>query len=122
MKKYLFFLLLILSLLICVNNIALCESKIKIKKIVKVDVDLEEQKRLQVEVDNGHQPWRLDPVNVAFASLIDRNIKYENCNISSKSNSEAVVICKGTKNYLINLKRMVRPDGIWTAVSIEEYK
>jgi len=114
--------LIILSLLICVNNIASCESNIKSKKIFKLDVKLEEQKRLQSEVDNGHQPWRLEPLDVAFAALtdIDKNIKYENCNLNSKTNSKAEVICKGTKSYLINLKRMVRSDGIWTAISIEE--
>jgi hypothetical protein len=114
--------LIILSLLICVNNIASCESTIKSKKIFKLDVKLEEQKRLQSEVDNGHQPWRLEPLDVAFAALtgIDKNIKYENCNLGSKTNSKAEVICKGTKRYLINLKRMIRSDGIWTAISIEE--
>jgi hypothetical protein len=124
MNKMLFASLIILSLLICVNNIALCESNIKNKKILKVDVNLEEQKRLQAEVDNGHQSWRLEPLDVAFAALtdIDKSIKYKNCNLSSKTNSKAGVICKGTKNYLINLKRMVRSGGIWTAMSIEEYK
>jgi len=115
--------LIILSLLICVNNIALCESNIKSKNIFKLDINLEKQKRLQAEVDNGHQPWRLGPIDVAFAALtdIDKNIKYENCNIDSKTNSKAEVICKGTtKSYLINLKRIVRLDGIWTAISIEE--
>ena len=122
MNKIIFLLLLILSLLVCVTDIVLCESKIKIKKVVKVDVNLEEQKKLQAEVDNGHQSWRLDPIDVAFASLIGKNVKHENCSLSSQTNSKAEVICKGTKNYLVNLKRMIRADGIWTAVSIEEYK
>jgi hypothetical protein len=124
MNKMLFSSLVILSLLICFNNIASCESNIKNKKVFKVDVNLEEQKRFQAEVDNGHQPWRLKPLDVAFAALtnIDKSIKFENCNLRSKTNSKSEVICKGTKSYLINLKRMVKSGGIWTAISIEEYK
>jgi hypothetical protein len=124
MNKVFFSSMIILGLLISVNNIALCESNIKTKNIVKVDVNLEEQKRLQAEVDNGHQPWRLETLDVAFAALtdIDKSIKYENCNLSSKTNNKAYVVCKGTKSYLVNLKRIVKPNGIWTAVSIEQYK
>jgi hypothetical protein len=124
MNKKIFSFLVVLSLLICFNNIAPCESNTNHKKKFKVDVNLEEQKRLQSEVDNGHQPWRLEPIDVALASLtdIDKNIKYENCKLGSKTNSKADVICRGAKHYLVNLKRMIRSDGIWTAVSIEEYK
>lgn len=96
-------------------------SNIHHKKIIELEVDIEEQRKLQAEVDSGHQPWRLEPVEVAFAGLsnLDKNIYYENCYLITKMNNEAKVKCKGAKHYIIYLKRMVRPNGIWTAISIE---
>lgn len=94
-------------------------------KTIKLNINLDEEKKLQTEVDNGHQPWRLEPIDVAYAIVIakaDKNVVYENCSPISIANTEAKVVCKskGAKKYFVNLKRIVRPDGIWTAISIEE--
>lgn len=92
-------------------------------KETKIDlpIDLAEEKKIQAEVDTGHQPWRLEAVDVAYTALvnIDKRIDYKNCHIIVEENSEAKVECKNENNYHILLKRLVRSNGIWTAVLIE---
>lgn len=135
MKKIFIFLLIIIVLTIYFSkNVKSLERQYyslnepnatygKTKKTIDLKVDLDEQKKLQTEVDNGHQPWRLEPVDVAFAALvtIDKNIDYSNCQLNTAKNIEAEVICKGTKKYRVYLRRMVKPNGIWTATVIELY-
>lgn len=89
---------------------------------IKLDVNLKEQQQIQAAVDNGHQPWRLSPVDVAHAAIstLDKNVEYDSCRILSETGKEARVECRaGKMYYIIQLKRLVRPNGIWTAVSIE---
>ena len=91
-------------------------------KRIQLSVSLEEEKKLQAQVDNGHQPWRLEPIDVAHAtllSLVDKNIDYKKCALITQAESGAMVRCEGTKTYLVHLKRMVRREGIWTATEIE---
>ncbi len=94
-------------------------------QVIKLIVDLKKEKELQQEVDKGHQPWRLEPIDVAHVTLIatiDKNIAYENCTLTSETSSESIVKCKGVKTYIVYLKRLVRENGIWTAVQIETAK
>jgi hypothetical protein len=101
-----------------------CQPAQKTEKIT-LSVDMEKERRLQTEVDNGHQPWRLEPVDVAYADLISTvkaTVPFEKCNLSSESANEAVVQCSETKNYIIKLKRLVRPKGIWTTTEIRIVK
>ncbi len=104
----------------CNSYLANSSSAENSKKIVFA-VDLEKEKQLQLEVDRGHQPWRLEPVDVAYAQLatIDKSIMYDRCQLISETNLEAVVSCKTTKRYVVHLKRLVRPKGIWTATNIQ---
>ncbi len=98
-----------------------CQTVHKTEKIA-LPVDIEKEKRLQAEVDNGHQPWRLEPVAVAHADLISTikaKVPFEKCKLSSESANEAVVQCSETKSYIIKLKRLVRPKGIWTATELQ---
>ena len=91
-------------------------------QIIKLKVNIEEEKELQQAVDNGHQPWRLEPIDVAHVALmeIDKNIRYENCTLVSEKDREAVVNCRGTRTYIVYLKQIVREkNGIWTATQIE---
>lgn len=77
---------------------------------------------MQLEVDKGHQPWRLDPIAVAHAVLIagiDNNIAYNNCQLISETDNEAQVKCKSNKNYIVGLKRLIQTKGIWTAAYIQ---
>lgn len=93
------------------------------KAKIDLTIDLAEEKKIQAEVDNGHQPWRLDAVDVAYTALvnIDKKVDYKNCHLIAKENSEAKVECKNENNYHVLLKRLVRPNGIWTAVLIEVF-
>ncbi|MEW6715769.1 MAG: hypothetical protein AB1306_11885 [Nitrospirota bacterium] len=99
------------------------EISIGEKGKVKLRVDLKEEKELQDAVDKGHQPWRQVPIDVAHAALlannIDRSIRYENCELASEADNEAIVKCKDEKTYRVYLKRLIRPKGIWTAIEVD---
>ena len=85
-------------------------------------IDLEKEKRLQAEVDKGHQPWRIDPVAVAHSALIastDNNVPFDKCVLKSKAYREALVKCKYKDSYVIHLKQLIRPAGVWTATEIQ---
>lgn len=87
------------------------------------EIDLKKERELQESVDQGHQPWRLDAVSVAHAAVVavDRTVKFEDCNVTCYGNIEADVLCKGTKEYIVKLRKLIRQtqDGIWTVVSIK---
>jgi hypothetical protein len=93
---------------------------------IKLKVDLGVERKLQADVDKGHQPWRLEPIDVAHAALTmeaNKNIKYENCKLISQTDSDAVVECTEMNQlYIAHLKRLVRNKGIWTATEIEIMK
>lgn len=93
---------------------------------IKLNVDLDAERKLQAEVDKGHQPWRLEPLDVAHAALIteaNKNIKYENCKLISQTDSDAVVECAEMMQlYRAHLKRLIRNNRIWTATEIEILK
>lgn len=95
---------------------------------MQLNVDLGEQKRLQDAADNGSQAWRKEAVDVAHAALINQgiNAKLEECKLSEDHNAHSVVNAKCKDGeFNITLKRLVRPDGIWTATDMElvgEYK
>jgi hypothetical protein len=97
----------------------------KVKRLINLKVDFEKEKEIQLQVDNGHQPWRLEASDVAYVAVrtnVDKSINYKNCSLKSETSNEAKVLCKGASDYLVNLKRLIRPDrpdGIWTAISIE---
>jgi len=90
-------------------------------------VDINKEKELQELVDKGHQSWRRDPVSVAHAAVVavDKTVKIEDCEVRSYTGDiKANVLCKGVKEYSVELRRFIRPteDGIWTAVSVEVNK
>lgn len=97
------------------------ESGQKTKRIT-VPFDLEQEKQLQSEVDKGHQPWRLEPLDVAHVALltnINVDVPVEKCTLSSVANRKADVKCKDSKNYTVRLKQLIHPKGIWTATEIQ---
>ena len=88
---------------------------------VTVQFNLEKEKQLQVEVDKGHQPWRLEPVAVAHATLIkstDNNVPFDKCTLKSKKEREAIVKFKYKDSYDVYLKQLINPNGIWTTIEI----
>jgi hypothetical protein len=101
----------------------------------KVDVpyDIEEEKNTQKNVDEGHSPWRLDPIFVAqvFVSLKispegiegEYPIRYEDLKIVKNDGIRAVVkvLDKSSPVSRVYLERLVRQDstGIWTVVGYD---
>jgi len=92
-------------------------------KIVTLPIDIERLKELQHSVDEGHQPWRLDPVMVACAEIAFPEATrtcWRDRRVESPSSTEAVVTFTAESGYyVVYLQRLVRPDGIWTATRIE---
>lgn len=92
-------------------------------KIQKLNVDMDTEKRYQDAADKGYQPWKRDAADVAEECLINTGTgaKKGECKILSEDASNAVVLVN-TKdgNFKVTLKRLVKPDGIWTATEIEK--
>jgi hypothetical protein len=87
--------------------------------IIKMEIDMAKERDLQAAVSQGHQPWRLDPVDVAFSEAAnDPKVTYESCSLVNQNPLDAEVKCTGTHIYFIQLKRLLTPDGIWTVISI----
>lgn len=93
---------------------------------IEIPVDLKKIEELQRAFEDGHQPWRGDPLFVAHVAIIatlDRNVRYEDLKLERETETEAVVAGKGTRyHYKVHLERLVTPGwgryGIWTAVRI----
>jgi hypothetical protein len=120
-KEIIFLAVICISIINCSRNVESINNDLKEKKKIELKIDLENEKILQNEVDEGHQPWRLEPIDVAYAALstIDKQIHYENCHLINEKINEAEVNCRNTKNYFVYLKKLVRPNGIWTAILVE---
>lgn len=93
----------------------------KNSKRIVLKVNLKNEKFVQDEVDKGHQPWRLNAVDVAYATLasMDKKVRYEDCKSLKETGDQSAVQCKSSQNYIVHLRKLVRPDGIWTATEIE---
>lgn len=103
---------------------------------VPVVFDIEEEKRAQVSVDEGHSPWRLDPAYVAqvFASLLieptgiegEYPIPYKSVKIIGISDGKAIAEISASNTVVekIYLERLTRQDetGIWTVVGYDPVK
>ncbi|NMB43547.1 MAG: M23 family metallopeptidase [Clostridiales bacterium] len=103
------------------------------KPKVPVVFDIEEEKRTQSSVDEGHSPWRLDPAYVAqvFASLLieptgivgDYPIPYESVKLIGMNEARAIAQINASNSVVtrIYLERVVRQDetGIWTVVGYD---
>ncbi len=93
--------------------------------VTRLKIDMSEQRKLQAAVDGGHQPWRYDAVNVGFvaAKEINGQIEYDDCKEKDVYDIDATIICRRPPHvYAVHLKKIVRPDGIWTATSVETIK
>ena len=110
-------------------------EKQKLVPKVEVPANLKIEENSQKSVDQGHSPWRLDPVFVAqvFISLKispegiqgDYPIKYEELKVLKKNKKEAVVEVTASKTPIkrVYLKRLIRQNdtGIWTVVGYDPY-
>ena len=93
------------------------------RKRLELRIDVKKEKKLQEAVDQGHQPWRLDAVTVAAVAIgAPGDVHEEKCTEVSRRPDEAVVRCVGAPTKMVVLRKLVRiaPDGIWTAVEIDE--
>jgi hypothetical protein len=77
----------------------------------------------QKAVDHGHQPWQLDPIDVACSSLPDsvrEKVEIDSCELVTVSNSEALVECHSGWAFKMRLRRIARIDstGIWTPIEL----
>lgn len=93
----------------------------KISENIKINFDKNKEEQLQKAVDEGHQPWRLDAVSVAavYLATLNPDIAYEDCKLEDSYGPYSAVSCEKEKRYFVVLKRLVRPDGIWTVTSSE---
>lgn len=103
---------------------------------VEVPYDLEMVKKEQESVDQGHQPWKLDPSFVAqvFVSLKikpegivgDYPIPYEAFKVIQNDGKKAIVKVESDKSPIskVYLERLVKQDetGIWTVVGYDPAK
>lgn len=100
---------------------------------VTVPYDLEEVKNNQQQVDQGHSPWQLDPLQVTqtFVSLQispsgvsgEFPISIDDLSIIKETASDTIVAVNSDKTAIskVYLKRLVRQDetGIWTVVGYD---
>ncbi|MDD3654414.1 MAG: GerMN domain-containing protein [Desulfotomaculaceae bacterium] len=102
-------------------------------KLGTVPMDINKLKEVQAEVDNGHQAWRLDPLQVVMSEgpALGLNPAVDNARLISRAEQadgaqgEAKVEVKsGGKTYLVKLAQPVKQgqSGIWTIQSVEEEK
>jgi len=92
------------------------------KTKMSINFDLSEEKRLQQAADHGSQTWRNNAVDVAHAALITQgiNAKIDQCVLTEAGDGQSVVNAKCKDGeFNITVKKIVRPDGIWTATDIE---
>ncbi|MBI5327633.1 MAG: hypothetical protein HZB80_05010 [Deltaproteobacteria bacterium] len=91
-------------------------------RVVKLNVDMTEEQRLQKAADSGYQSWRNSPVDVAQAALVNAgaNVNMADCRLLSEKVDEAVVSASNKKgSYKVICKRVVKDGGIWTATEVE---
>ncbi|MBI5874629.1 MAG: hypothetical protein HZB81_02085, partial [Deltaproteobacteria bacterium] len=80
-------------------------------RVVKLNVDMTEEQRLQKASDNGFQSWRNSPTDVAQAALVNAgaNINMADCRLLSEKAGEAVVAASDKKGaYKVICKRLVK--------------
>lgn len=116
------------------ENIMFPVSAKEISPQVEVQYNLGVEKNTQKSVDQGHSPWRLDPVATTqvFVSLqlspsgIEGNdpIELENLKFLHSDNEVAIVEVNDsdTNIHTVYLKRLIRKDesGVWTVVGYDE--
>jgi hypothetical protein len=95
----------------------------KKRKTLKINVDMDAQTKLQKAADLGFKPWKNDIIEVAKECIIGESIGAPEKAIKlSQSEAEALVRVSTKKegSFDVTLKRLVKPDGIWTATKVEK--
>lgn len=106
--------------------------KDKAVKLGAVPLDFNKAQEIQTKVDNGHQPWRLDPVQVAidegimlgFDPVRDR-FKLVSSTASGEYSGTGEALVEAERAGRIYLIKLIQPvkqgsTGIWTINSVNE--
>ncbi len=126
-------LLILAAIVILVLTLIPRQGKQKGGSVVQVSYDIRTVREEQKSVDEGHSPWKLDPVFVTqvFVSLKispngiqgDYPVRREELKLVEASNKEAVVQVSSSRTQIrfVYLKRLIRKDdtGIWTVTAYE---
>lgn len=93
----------------------------KVSEKIKPPTNLDKEKEIQTMVDSGHQPWRMDAVQVAtsFLKTLNPEIEMIDCVHEDSYDRYSAVSCEKEKLYYVLLERLVRKDGIWTVTTVE---
>lgn len=94
----------------------------KTARVVKLNIDMTKEEKLQKATDDGYQPWRNNSVDVAQAALINAgvDVKLADCKLLSEDADKAVITANDERGaYKIICKRLVKTGGIWTATEVE---
>lgn len=94
-------------------------------ELIELPVDMNLERETQRAVENGHQPWRLFPEQVACAVLSNRfkDTRFDDCKLESEDKGRAIASARvGKIQYRVYLERLIKTDGIWTATKIEIQK
>lgn len=125
--------LLILAAIVILVLILIPKEGKKSGGVVQVVYDIQAVREEQKSVDEGHSPWKLDPVFVTqvFVSLKispngiqgDYPVRTDELKLVESSNRNAVVQVSSSRTpiHFVYLKRLVRKDetGIWTVTAYE---
>ncbi len=126
-------LLILAAIIFLVLSLIPKDGKKKGGGAVQVTYDIQVVREEQKSVDEGHSPWKLDPVFVTqvFVSLKispngiqgDYPVRTGELKLIESSNKEAIVQVSSSRTQirLVYLKRLVRKDdtGIWTVTAYE---
>lgn len=126
-------LLILAAIVILVLTLIPRQGNQKGGSVVQVSYDIRTVREEQKSVDEGHSPWKLDPVFVTqvFVSLKispngiqgDYPVRREELKLVEASNKEAVVQVSSSRTQIrfVYLKRLIRKDdtGIWTVTAYE---
>lgn len=108
------------------------EKNVEEIKVGPVENDLENLKKIQESVDNGSQPWRLDPYAVAVSDSIELGFNQEKDTFTLTSKTEMgeysgtgeaeVEAVHNEVTYIIQLIQPVKQgeEGIWAINSVRK--
>jgi len=116
-----------------VDVIPASDEEFVTKPQIEVPVDLEIDRFEQQQMDEGHKPWRLDPIQTAITFLSLKispegvegpfPVKEEDIKIIQQTDKVATVEVSGDKTPVsrVYLKRIIRQDstGIWSVVGYD---
>jgi hypothetical protein len=101
-------------------------------EVITLQVDLDREKEMQLSVDKGHQPWRLEADGVACSEIgqlhQDRkqqpDLDVRDCldkrKLEQQGETRAVVtFTTADQEYRVFVERLVKPNGIWTPTKVE---